>query len=130
MADREGRVDYDFAVVDVIERERGDKVSAGIHAAYYPSLNIRPGDPVTFAVRTAGTIPSGETWDFGDGSPPVKVRSDASTGAEKFDYAQTVHPFAKPGHYLVRVEHTTGTGATITARLHVEVEGEATPKAD
>src|SRR5262245_14605160 len=130
VADRDGRVDYDFAIVDVIERGHGDKVSAGIHAAYHPSLNIRPGDPVTFVVRTAGTIPSGETWDFGDGSPLVKVRSDASTGAEKFDYAQAVHSFAKPGHHLVRVEHTTGTGATITARLHVEVEGQATPKAD
>ena len=61
----------------------------------------------------------------------MTVRSDASTGAAgKFDYAQTVHSFAKLGHYLVRVEHTTGTGATITARLHVEVDGEATPKAD
>jgi len=28
---------------------------------YFPSLNIRPGDPVTFVVRTAATIPSGET---------------------------------------------------------------------
>src|SRR5262249_35948338 len=129
VADRDGHVDYDFAVVDVIERGRGDRASAGIHAAFHPSLNIRPGDPVTFAVRTAGTIPSGETWDFGDGSPPVEVRSDASTGAEKFDCARTVHSFARPGHYLVRVEHTTASGATITARLHVKVEGRATPKA-
>jgi hypothetical protein len=130
VTDRNGRVDYDFAIVDVVERERGDKVSAGIHAAYHPSLNIRPGDQITFVVRTAGTIPSGELWDFGDGSPPVTVRSDASTGKEKFDYAKTVHSFARPGHYLVRAEHTTQAGAKITARLHVQVEGDAIPKSE
>ena len=129
VTDRQGRVDYDFAVVDVVERERGDKPSPGIHAAFYPSLNIRPGDQITFVVRTAGTVPSGETWDFGDGSPPVKVRSDASTGTENFDYAETAHSFAKPGHYLVSAQHTTATGAVITARLHVHVEDVANPGA-
>jgi hypothetical protein len=122
VTDRDGHVGYDFAIVDVIERDRGDKPSAGIHAAYYPSLNIRAGDKVTFVVRTAGTIPSGETWDFGDGSPPVKVRSDASTGTVSPSYAETVYAFAKPGHYLVRVDHTTQTGALITTRLYVLVE--------
>jgi hypothetical protein len=129
VTDREGHVDYDFAIVDVIERERGDKPAPGIHAACHPSQNIRPGDPVTFVVRTAGTVPSGETWDFGDGSPLVNVRSDASTGRENFDYAQTVHSFAKPGHYLVRAQHTTASGAAITARLHVHVEDAPLPKA-
>jgi hypothetical protein len=125
VSDARGSLDYDFAIVDVIERDRGDKPLPGIHAACHPSLKIRPGDPVTFVVRTAGTVPSGETWDFGDGSPPVKVRSDGSTGKESFDYAQTVHSFAKPGHYLVRAQHTTATGAVITARLHVHVEENA-----
>jgi hypothetical protein len=129
VTDRQGHVDYDFAIVDVIERDRGDKPSPGIHAAFHPSQNIRPDDPVTFVVRTAGTVPSGETWDFGDGSPPVKVRSDASTGKENFDYAQTVQSFTKPGHYLVRAQHTTESGAVITAHLHVHVENAAVPKA-
>ena len=121
ITDADGRVDYDFAIVDIIEKERGDKPSPSMHAAYFPSLKIRPGDDVTFVVRTAGTIPSGETWDFGDGSPPLKVRSDASTtGGE--GYAQTVHAFAKAGHYLVRVEHIAPTGAVITMRLHLLVE--------
>ena len=121
VTDSDGHVAYDFAIVDVIERGRGDKPSAGMHAAYFPSLNIRPEDEVTFVVRTAGTIPSGETWDFGDGSQPVNVRSDASTGSG-LGYAETKHAFAKPGHYFVRVEHTTETGVLITMRLHVLVE--------
>ena len=77
---------------------------------------------MTFVVRTAATIQSGETWDFGDGSPPVKVRSDASIGSRGEGYATTVHSFAKPGQYLVRAEHTTEAGALITMRLHVPVE--------
>ena len=120
--DNRGHVAYDFAIVDVVERGRTNKPSPAMHAAYFPSLNIRPGDPVTFVVRTAATIPSGETWDFGDGSPPVKVRSDASIGSRGEGYATTVHSFAKPGHYLVRAEHTTEAGALITMRLHVPVE--------
>ena len=113
---------YDFAIVDVVERGRTNKPSPAMHAAYFPSLNIRPGDTVTFVVRTAATIPSGETWDFGDGSPPVKVRSDASIGSRGEGYATTVHSFVKPGQYLVRAEHTTEAGALITMRLHVPVE--------
>lgn len=64
---------------------------------YEETINIHAGDAVTFVVRTAGTIPSGETWDFGDGTAPVSVRSDASTGSGSPEYAETVHAFAKPG---------------------------------
>jgi murein DD-endopeptidase MepM/ murein hydrolase activator NlpD len=120
--DDRGHVAYDFAVVDVIERGRTNKPSPAMHAAYFPSLNIRPGDPVTFVVRTAATTPTGETWDFGDGSPPVKVQSDASIGSHGAGYATRVHSFAKPGQYLVRAEHITEAGAVITMRLHVSVE--------
>ena len=120
--DDRGHVAYDFAIVDVIERGRTNKPSPAMHAAYFPSLNIRPGDPVTFVVRTAATTPTGETWDFGDGSPPVKVQSDASIGSRGAGYATRVHSFAKPGQYLVRAEHITEAGAVITMRLHVSVE--------
>ena len=89
---------------------------------YEETINIHAGDAVTFVVRTAGTIPSGETWDFGDGTAPVNVRSDASTGSGSPEYAETVHAFAKPGHYLVRAEHTTEKGFVVTSRLHVLVE--------
>lgn len=59
-------------------------------------------------------------------TPPVTVHSDpvkpdgreaqASEG-----YAATVHQFAKPGHYLVRVQRIERGSPVSTARLHVEV---------
>ena len=36
-------------------------------------------------------------------------------------YAETVHRFQKPGHYLVRVERADKGGAKAVARLHVRV---------
>ena len=39
----------------------------------------------------------------------------------KDGYAPTVHQFAKPGTYLVRVERTDRRGFTATARLKVVV---------
>jgi murein DD-endopeptidase MepM/ murein hydrolase activator NlpD len=123
VVDSKGNVGYDFAVVLVIDRKLDGKFSPTIHASYAPTLGIRPGDPITFKVRTFFADPVGETWDFGDGSPTVAVRSDANADPHAPNgYAETVHRFAKSGHYLVRVEHPGNQGATITARLLVDVE--------
>jgi murein DD-endopeptidase MepM/ murein hydrolase activator NlpD len=122
VVDARGRVDYDFAVVLVIDKALDGKPSPTIHASYAPTLGIRPGDPVTFKVRTFFGEPTGETWDFGDGSPPVSVRSDGNAKALAPDgYAETVHRYQKPGHYLVRVERTGPGGARSVARLQVRV---------
>jgi hypothetical protein len=121
--DDRGNVDYDFSVVLVIDRKLDGKFSPTIHASYAPTFHIKAGDPVTFKVRTFFTEAVGETWDFGDGSPPVTVRSDANAEPHAPNgYAETVHRYAKPGHYLVRVEHPGHEGAKITARLHIHVE--------
>jgi murein DD-endopeptidase MepM/ murein hydrolase activator NlpD len=128
VVDDRGNVDYDFAVVLVIDRETEGKFSPTIHASYAPTENVRPGDPVTFKVRTFHTDPAGETWDFGDGSPPEKVRSDANAKEHAPNgYAEVVHRYARPGHYLVRVEQVGKNGAKATARLHVEVAAKASP---
>ena len=122
VVDARGRVDYDFAVVLVIDKALDGKSSPTIHASYAPTLGIRPGDPVTFKVRTFFGEPTGETWDFGDGSPPVTVRSDGNAKPLAPDgYAETVHRYEKPGHYLVRVERTGPGGARSVARLQVRV---------
>jgi murein DD-endopeptidase MepM/ murein hydrolase activator NlpD len=123
VVDAKGNVDYDFAVLLVIDRKLDRKFSPTIHASYAPTLGIHPGDPITFKVRTFFADPVGETWDFGDGSAQVRARSDANADPHAPDgYAETVHRYAKAGHYLVRVEHPGFQGATITARLHVHVD--------
>jgi murein DD-endopeptidase MepM/ murein hydrolase activator NlpD len=121
VADTQGRIDYDFAIVQILDKEHPDRLPPSIHAAYAPTLGIKPGDAITFKVRSFRTPEGGETWDFGDGSPPVQVRSDGNAVKLARDgYAVTTHRYAKAGHYLVRVEHRGRYGVAV-ARLHVRV---------
>src|SRR5262249_20329430 len=64
ITDSKGRTDYDFAVVQVLDKDNPDKLPPTIHAAYAPSFGIKPGDPVTFKVRTFRTTEGHELWDF------------------------------------------------------------------
>ena len=115
VADSEGNVDYDFAVVQIKDPENISKGAPAIHTAYYPSFDIKPGDPVTFKVRTFNAIEGADEFDFGDGSPVVKLKSVECFHPEYlgfmrllgFDlqpryhnpdgYAETVHHFENPG---------------------------------
>lgn len=125
VSDADGRVDYDFAVVQVIDKDKPDELPPVVHAVYYPTFGIKPGAAVTFKCRTFRTTDGEETWDFGDGSAPVKTQSDGNAvKLAKDGYAVTTHKYEKPGHYLVRVERTTKDGVKGTARLHVRVGGE------
>ncbi|HKA08214.1 MAG TPA: PKD domain-containing protein, partial [Gemmataceae bacterium] len=127
VTDAEGRVDYDFAIVQVVDREpkepKGkERLPPTIHASYAPTFGIRPGDPVTFKVRTFRADVGDETWNFGDGANPEKVRSDGN--AKPHDpkgYAETTHRFARPGHYIVRVDGLGHNGLKATAHLQVRV---------
>jgi murein DD-endopeptidase MepM/ murein hydrolase activator NlpD len=122
VTDAKGRVDYDFAVVQVIDRQAPKTLPPTINANYSPTFGLRPGDPVTFKVRSFRTGAGGELWDFGDGTPPVSVRSDGNRHVHAPDgYAEVVHAFARPGHYLVRVSHTDANGLSAAAHLQVRV---------
>jgi len=124
VSDAAGRVDYDFATVHVIDRDHPKNSPPWIHAAYWPTLGIQPGDEVTFKVRTFLVRPDEgrETWDFGDGSPAVSTQSDGNQDARAKDgYAVTKHRYARPGHYLVRVQRTNDRGETATDRLEIRV---------
>jgi murein DD-endopeptidase MepM/ murein hydrolase activator NlpD len=122
VSDEAGRIDYDFMAVQVIDRVHPDKPPPTIHANYAPTFGIRPGDPVVFKVRTFRDTAGGETWDFGDGTPPVTVKSDANAGRHAPNgYAETSHTYDKPGHYLVSVEHISADGVRAVARLQVRV---------
>jgi hypothetical protein len=122
VTDAAGRVDYDFMAVQVIDRAHPDQPPPTIHANYAPTFGIRPGDPVVFKVRTFRDKVGGEAWDFGDGTPPVKVKSDANADRHAPDgYAQARHIYARAGHYLVSVEHVSAEGQRAVARLQVRV---------
>lgn len=69
---------YDFAVVLVIDKSAPDRLPPTIHPAFEPTMNVRAGDPVTFKVRSFRTTFGNETWDFGDGSEKVTVRSEST----------------------------------------------------
>jgi hypothetical protein len=126
VTDADGRVDYDVCPVEVFSREHPDLLPASIHATYWPTLDLKAGDEVTFLVRSFGIsrAEGRERWDFGDGSPPVEVQSDDAKNDvhAKDGYVTTTHRYAKPGHYLVSVSRTNNRGETATARLHVRIE--------
>jgi acetyl esterase/lipase len=86
---------------------------------------VGAGDPVTFKVRSFFTVPAGETWDFGDGSPLVNVRSDANEKPhDPNGYAVVEHRFVKPGDYIATARHPGRDGNAITSRVAVHVAEE------
>jgi murein DD-endopeptidase MepM/ murein hydrolase activator NlpD len=124
ITDYEGQIDYDFAAVLVLDRKQPDVLPPAIHAVYWPTLGIKPGDEITFKVRSFAIGPKEgrEVWDFGDGSAPVAVQSDGCVESlAKDGYAVTTHRYAEPGNYLVRVERRTDRGVPAIARLKVRV---------
>ena len=122
VTDIQGKQSFDFAMVQVLDKKNPDRLPPTIHACHAPTFGIRAGDPVTFKVRTFRTTDGKEIWDFGDGSDKVETRSDGNVKAlAKQGYAVTVHRFAKPGHYLVKVQREDRHGVKATARLHVHV---------
>ena len=123
ITDDAGNIDYDFAIVNVLDPRQLDELPPTIHATYAPTFGIQPGDEVTFKVRTFRTTDGQETWDFGDGTPKVVVKSDGNVvSLAKDGYAETHHKFTKSGVYVVRVERTDARGSTAVGHVAVSVE--------
>lgn len=120
VTDSAGNISYDFAIVQVMGSD--DKnLPPTIHPTFWPTTGLKPGTEITFKVRTFRAT-GGETWDFGDGTPKVSVKSDGNAKAlAKDGYAVTQHAFSKPGDYLVKVEHTNDRGERAVAHLWVQV---------
>ncbi len=133
ITDVAGNVAWDFAVVQVLDMERvaaaggakapHDAYPPTIHAVYWPAMDTKPGRELIFRVFTFRARDAEETWDFGDGTPKVTVRSkpDPKFLLTAGEYAETRHSFARPGDYIVRVESRNGRGETATAHLWVPV---------
>jgi murein DD-endopeptidase MepM/ murein hydrolase activator NlpD len=124
VTDSRGNIDYDFTVIQVYDRDNQEQTIPAIQPVYYPSLDIKPGDPVTFLVRTFNTAVGNEVWDFGDGSPPVSVKSETVDRQNfiKGKFAETIHAFSEPGHYVVSVERLDEKGLKAIGHLHVDVK--------
>jgi len=56
----EGNVDYDFSVVQVLDREKPQQRPPTVHAVYSPTFDIHPNDEVAFKVRSFRTSRGGE----------------------------------------------------------------------
>jgi len=126
ITDARGNVDYDFAVVQILDKAHPDRIPPTIHAVYYPTFDIKPGDELTFKVRAFRTTHGRETWDFGDGTPAVTVQSDGNANVhDPNGYAVTKHAYAKPGHYLATVRRTNERGEQAITHLHVHVDEES-----
>jgi hypothetical protein len=140
VTDSRGNFDYEFAVVQVVDRslDPARQSAPGIHAVFYPTQNIQPGDPVTFLTRTFNTPEGNEVWNFGDGSSEVTVHCMPTIGSyfkklfggnlenrgdvhDVNGYVKTIHRFEKPGDYIVRVTHQDPRGYTVIDQVHVPV---------
>jgi len=125
VTDANGNVDYDFGKITAADPDVPPIGRCYLHAAYWPTKNIRPGDEVRFLVRSFRFKPvqGDEIWDFGDGSPTVRTRSDGAVNHRNKDgYAITKHCFEKPGYYIVTVRRSNDDGQWAVDKLDVRVE--------
>ncbi|MEX0928723.1 MAG: PKD domain-containing protein, partial [Balneolales bacterium] len=123
ITDVEGNYGFDVTMVKVYEQgSTGKDGLPRIHAASFPSFNIKPGDLIYFQVRAFDTTEGYDVWNFNDGSKEVTVKSniDAENHA-KVGYSIVSHRYREAGDYLVKVHRETPQG-TATTHLHVKVE--------
>ena len=125
VTDAAGRTDYDFSIVLVNEKPSPsgpERVPPTIHPAYFPTMDVKPGEPITFFVRSFATTDGEETWDFGDGSAKIKMKSDGNVEEHaKNGYQRTVHSYQKAGTYIVTVDRTNARGERAVGHLKVVI---------
>jgi murein DD-endopeptidase MepM/ murein hydrolase activator NlpD len=122
VTDSEGRADYDFVRAKIYSRKNIEQQPPRLHLAYHPTLNLRPGTEITFKARAFYHTHGEEIWDFGDGSPTVRTRSDGNVKQLARDgYVILKHRYRKPGHYLVHVRRSNELGHIGEDRLHIQI---------
>jgi murein DD-endopeptidase MepM/ murein hydrolase activator NlpD len=123
ITDDHGGTAYDFETVNVLDPKHPEQVPPSIQAAYWPTIGIAPGKPVTFKVRAFGTTDGEESWSFGDGATAT-TKSDGNVEEHATNgFAATTHVFTKPGDYIVRVERANRLDQKAIAHLWVRVGG-------
>ena len=122
ITDHEGRVDYDFVRAKIYSRKNIEEQPPRLHLAYHPTFNLKTGTEITFKARAFYHTQGEEIWDFGDGSPKVRTRSDGNIRQlAKDGYVVLTHRYRKPGHYLVHVERANEHGHVGEDRLHIHI---------
>jgi hypothetical protein len=125
VTDAKGNVDYDFAKVTATEPDLPPGKRCYLHASYWPTKEIQVGDEVTFLARSFRFEPpqGDEIWDFGDGSPTARSKSDGAVEQHnKAGYGTVKHRFKQPGHYLVTVRRTNPDGQWAIDKLDVRID--------
>jgi murein DD-endopeptidase MepM/ murein hydrolase activator NlpD len=123
ITDDRDRTAYDFETVNVLDPKHPEQAPPSIQTAYWPTMGLAPGKPVTFKVRTFGTTDGQESWSFGDDATAT-TKSDGNVDEHaKHGFAVTAHTYSKPGDYIVRVERTNRQGQIAIAHLWVRVGG-------
>lgn len=125
VTDQAGNVDYDFGKVTAAAPGVAPSQRCYLHAAYWPTQGLHAGDDVTFLVRSFRFTPAAgdEIWDFGDGSPAKKTRSDGAVDHHnKAGYAQVTHRFVEPGDYVITVRRSNADGQWAVDKLDVRVK--------
>ena len=123
VANASGDIDYDFVRVKVYDPEKPELKPPRLHLAFHPTTDIQPGEEITFTGRSFYFTHGEESWNFGDGSPTVKTKSDGNVNQlAKDGYVIVKHRYEKPGDYLVHVRRVDADGRPTEDRLHVRVE--------
>lgn len=123
VTDSQGRSDYDFVRVKVYDLDNPERLPPRLHLACSPTTGLKPGQEITFKVRAFYHTHGEESWDFGDGTPIKKTKSDGNTKPlAKDGYAIVTHRYEKPGDYLVHVRRVNEHGEPAEDRLHIRIE--------
>jgi murein DD-endopeptidase MepM/ murein hydrolase activator NlpD len=124
VTDDRGRTEVDFCVVQILPPDADPaRTPPTLHLTYYPTQDLRPGQPIAFKARAfirgpfAANQGGEEHWDFGDGTTARTCSND--------EFAERWHAYATPGRYVVTVQRTGLNGISATAQLKVDVGGGA-----
>jgi len=122
VTDRAGKVAYDFAYVMVLDPADLEHYTPNVNINYYPTRELKAGDPITFKARAFRMKGGEETWDFGDGSPIRTTRSpEEAAPLAPEGYVAVEHRYDAPGDYIVKVSRTHENGQTAHAKAWVHI---------
>jgi len=122
VTDDRGRSEVDFCVVQILPPDADPaRTPPTLHLTYYPTQDLRPGQPIAFKARAfirgpfAANKGGEEHWDFGDGATARTCSND--------EFDERWHAYAAAGRYIVTVRRTGLNGVSATAQLRVDVGG-------